>query len=94
MDIKVRQYNQEQQSLALEVEMNRVKALLQSRSRAYEKEKEVTTECVICIDEFQSKEKVTQLKCNKMHIFHMDCLLSWIRKNQICPICRQEIELD
>ena len=31
------------------------------------------------------------MKCNKDHIFHIECLLSWADHNYTCPICRKPI---
>jgi hypothetical protein len=32
--------------------------------------------------------------CNCNCIIHSDCLLEWVNKQQSCPICRNEIEID
>ena len=31
-------------------------------------------DCPICMMEFKSEDIITQLKCNKLHIYHRDCL--------------------
>ncbi|KAH7671098.1 Anaphase-promoting complex (APC) subunit 11 protein [Dioscorea alata] len=46
------------------------------------------TTCIICRDEmflFGAKK----LPCG--HIFHVDCLLSWMQENDSCPTCRSSV---
>ena len=45
--------------------------------------------CVICLEEFKSKEKVTALPC--IHFFHTPCIKNWVKKNNNCPICKFEL---
>ena len=42
--------------------------------------------CMICLDEFHSKEKVTALPC--IHFFHPKCIKEWMNKKKECPICK------
>ena len=42
--------------------------------------------CIICLTNFALNDKINKLNCS--HIFHNKCLVSWIKINQICPICR------
>ncbi|KAK7318478.1 hypothetical protein RJT34_03180 [Clitoria ternatea] len=45
------------------------------------------TECVICISEFTSGDKVRILpKCN--HGFHVRCIDKWLSSHSSCPKCR------
>ena len=49
-------------------------------------------ECVICYIEYKEEDVVTQLKCNEKHIFHSECIGTWIREGKnTCPICRAPI---
>lgn len=48
------------------------------------------TVCPICLDAYNSKDKVLILKCS--HLFHKKCLQKWIEKSINCPICRKIIE--
>lgn len=52
------------------------------------KEKDVADhqECAICTDEFQVDNTVQELPCK--HIFHPECICSWLKINGTCPICR------
>ena len=48
--------------------------------------------CVICRDSLFEGSKPKKLTCG--HIFHVDCLRSWIVIQQVCPTCRAEIPAD
>ena len=45
--------------------------------------------CVVCQYEFKNGETVTQLTCG--HLFHSECVDTWLSKNKICPMCHKEI---
>lgn len=44
------------------------------------------TTCVICRDEMFRAKK---LPCG--HIFHVECLLSWMQENDSCPTCTSSV---
>jgi hypothetical protein len=46
-------------------------------------------ECVICQGNMDIGMKVTRMPCQ--HMFHWDCLTSWLKIGNSCPICRVEI---
>lgn len=55
----------------------------------YYLEKDLDINCVICMCNQLSTEKVIELDCN--HIFHCDCITKYLEKyNNKCPICRKE----
>eukprot|EP01083_Nonionella_stella_P179207 635606_1 len=47
--------------------------------------------CAICFDDLspESRKTVTG-ECNHNHIFHTDCMDTWIKRKNICPLCRAE----
>ena len=45
--------------------------------------------CMICLEDFQSKEKVTALPC--IHFFHPKCIKKWIENKNECPVCKLEL---
>jgi hypothetical protein len=45
--------------------------------------------CIICLEEFKNKEKVTALPC--IHFFHTPCIKDWVKKQKSCPICKFEL---
>ena len=49
-------------------------------------------QCAICCEAFDDEDEVTELKCDKRHIFHTKCLKPWLEKELSCPICRAKIE--
>lgn len=57
-----------------------------------DEEIEQNEHCVICRDSLYEGSKPKKLPCN--HIFHIDCLRSWLVMQQVCPTCRAEISAD
>eukprot|EP00041_Stephanoeca_diplocostata_P002462 m.26857 g.26857 ORF g.26857 m.26857 type:complete len:512 (-) comp13381_c0_seq5:2780-4315(-) len=51
------------------------------------------TTCAICICDIDTADEVgAQLPCK--HIFHMECIASWIHGNACCPNCRFDLSKD
>jgi hypothetical protein len=48
--------------------------------------------CVICLNDFKNGEKALILPC--IHLFHKDCIISWLKQNDKCPICKKDIKED
>ncbi|CAK8534998.1 unnamed protein product [Lathyrus sativus] len=44
--------------------------------------------CIICQEEFESKENVGILACD--HVFHVGCITQWLLIKNKCPICKSE----
>jgi len=51
-------------------------------------------ECCICFVEFNADSMITPLPCNIKHYFHTDCIESWLKTKQECPLCRQKVTLE
>ncbi|XP_072967988.1 RING-H2 finger protein ATL1-like [Typha angustifolia] len=47
-------------------------------------------ECAVCLNEFQEEERIRQLP-NCLHVFHIDCIDTWLQSNANCPLCRSGI---
>lgn len=46
--------------------------------------------CSICFEALVKKEKTLELpECH--HVFHSHCVLQWVRRNAVCPYCRNSI---
>lgn len=43
-------------------------------------------QCAICLEQFQSGELLTQLRC--LHFFHVSCVTRWFEQSTQCPLCR------
>lgn len=51
---------------------------------------EKLSSCSICADQFEVGTCATQLPCK--HWFHSDCLYSWLKLHNTCPLCRFELD--
>ncbi|GJT38370.1 retrovirus-related pol polyprotein from transposon TNT 1-94 [Tanacetum coccineum] len=51
-----------------------------------EGEKEEIDTCAICYGEYEESKKIGKLQCG--HLFHVDCLISWLSRKNSCPMCR------
>ena len=43
--------------------------------------------CSVCLEEFKDNETISKTSCN--HMFHENCLETWLKTNIKCPFCRQ-----
>ncbi|KAJ0966614.1 hypothetical protein J5N97_023531 [Dioscorea zingiberensis] len=48
------------------------------------------SECSVCLNEFQEDERLKILP-NCSHVFHIDCIDTWLQSNSNCPVCRADI---
>jgi hypothetical protein len=44
-------------------------------------------DCVICLEEFEVCEEVKMIPYCK-HVFHAECIDTWLSAHVTCPICR------
>ncbi|VFQ67984.1 unnamed protein product [Cuscuta campestris] len=47
--------------------------------------------CAVCLAELVGGEGIIRLEPCCSHVFHKDCILVWLRKNQTCPLCRRVV---
>lgn len=54
-------------------------------------------DCIICLTEFEEKEKVKMIPCCKQ-VFHPGCIDTWLSSQVTCPLCRStkmdEVEIE
>ena len=51
------------------------------------------TECAICLEEFKRNDIIKEFyKCK--HIFHKDCLKNWLKRANVCPLCKHDLTED
>ena len=67
-----------------------VKDLIRSKATEFKNLDSEVEDCSICLEKFNEtpEQQVAQLNCSDFHIFHVDCIESWIEKNDICPLCK------
>lgn len=44
--------------------------------------------CIICQDDYKNKDEIGILDCG--HEYHADCLKKWLRRKNVCAICKCE----
>ena len=54
----------------------------------YEKRHEKN--CSICLNDFKPNEFLIRFSC-KEHIFHKNCILTWLDKSNFCPLCKKSL---
>uniref|UniRef100_A0A1J3EFV4 RING-type E3 ubiquitin transferase n=1 Tax=Noccaea caerulescens TaxID=107243 RepID=A0A1J3EFV4_NOCCA len=58
-----------------------------------EDENKSSQECSVCLSEFQEEEKLRIIP-NCCHVFHIDCIDTWLQSNANCPLCRTSVSCD
>jgi E3 ubiquitin-protein ligase RNF115/126 len=49
-------------------------------------------ECSVCQEELETNNLAIELPCG--HLFHKQCILSWLEAHNNCPVCRLELPTD
>lgn len=47
-------------------------------------------DCAVCLNEFQEEERIRMLP-NCLHLFHIDCIDTWLQTHANCPLCRAKV---
>ncbi|KAF3448571.1 hypothetical protein FNV43_RR09284 [Rhamnella rubrinervis] len=42
--------------------------------------------CAVCLEELSVGTEATCMPCS--HLYHEDCILKWLQKSTLCPLCR------
>ena len=48
--------------------------------------------CTICLEDHVPGELAARLPCG--HLFHKDCVVEWLSRHCVCPVCRYELPTD
>lgn len=46
--------------------------------------------CAVCLSDYEAGEKLRKLPCD--HLFHLECIDTWLKRNKVCPLCVQDIQ--
>ena len=52
-------------------------------------EENLLNECSICLETYLKDDKICILQCE--HTFHEKCIKEWLKNNESCPNCRENI---
>lgn len=57
------------------------------------KELVLGSDCAVCLDEIESNQEARLVPgCN--HGFHIECADTWLKKHNVCPICRTKLDTE
>ena len=45
--------------------------------------------CPICLQKYKSADIIKEFPCK--HIFHKTCISKWLKKSNVCPICKHDL---
>ena len=80
------EFEKKKQELILEMDEFQYKNIIKYDSRKEE-------ECPICLNSFKRIDIIKVFnKCE--HIYHKNCLLDWLKRSNICPICKHDLKDD
>ena len=48
--------------------------------------------CTICLEDYVNGDDSIALPC--IHIFHANCIKTWLKNQNTCPICKYEIKYE
>ena len=48
--------------------------------------------CPICLQKYKGADIIKEFPCK--HIFHKNCLFKWLKKSNLCPLCKYDITND
>ena len=57
----------------------------------FSEEKHKNKKCSICLEIYKIDDKIIHPDCG--HIFHYDCLCTWVSYKPECPLCRSNISV-
>ena len=93
IDLRINPVGMRRVLFRLKTDYSKVRLNQQRMAARHGHETSLTTssECPVCLVNFENGDPVVPLTCNIDHVYHIECLLSWADHNYTCPICRQPI---
>ena len=73
-EMKVLNQNNQNQYIEALSSLNRMKY-----AEVIENIREDNPECIICFIEFDKNDEICELKCDKRHFFHSNCIELWFK---------------
>ncbi|KAI3944486.1 hypothetical protein MKW92_044970 [Papaver armeniacum] len=46
--------------------------------------------CAVCLEWIIDGSKISNMPCS--HMFHYDCLITWLHERNSCPVCRHLVD--
>ena len=71
------------------IDENIIKTFQVSKIKDISKLDEDKKKCCICLENFIINDETMILPC--IHIFHSNCIKKWLKRQNICPICKNKI---
>ena len=89
------------------VQEDKVKAFLDKCKQKPNPKEIISESCIICLEDFKSDEDIKALENTDKnafekietsilecgHKFHRKCISDWLKKEEICPICRTKFDI-
>ena len=50
--------------------------------------------CAVCQNDFTAGDECLRMPCEGRHLFHVDCIMPWLKMRNSCPTCRFELPTD
>jgi len=59
--------------------------------KTYSSTSDESSECYICLINYNEGDELAELPCNTNHHFHEGCIKKWLKINNACPLCRKSV---
>ena len=88
--------NEEENEVSEEFNLKKDKFILNLNEFQYKHIKKYSLikekKCSICLLKYKGSDIIKEFPCN--HIYHKKCILKWLKKSNICPLCKYDITSD